>query len=64
MDSHKSAVRVTRLRLGVTQKPIRGAGSYAVTQLRGPYTCVRVHAGMRVCACMCVCATPRNCVTA
>ena len=64
MASHKSAVRVTRLRAGVTKKPIRGAGSYAVTQLRGPYTCVCVHAGVCVCVHVCVCATPRNRVTA
>ena len=58
--------RVTRLRGGVTRKPSIGAESYAVTQLHGAYTCVRVRAGVqvRVCVqvCRCVCACACVCV--
>lgn len=46
---------VTQLRGGVTRKPSTGAGSYAVTQLRGVALCVRVGMRGRVCMCACMC---------
>ena len=55
---------VTRLRDGVTHKPSTGAGSYAVTRLRGGHTCVCAGVRVRVCRRVCVRAMRRNRVTA